>query len=116
MMITLLAIWGWLLVGATIGRAVFVHILGDRDRRGLVDRKDQYNRRYTVENGWTGPFTRAVRASVACLVTWPVALPVILMFAHTGTEKLRSEHQRLEAERRRLEAEIAQLEKEVRDA
>jgi hypothetical protein len=105
-MIPLLVIWGWLIIGAIIGRAVFVRILGHQPRRALVERKNQYGGWYTKENGWTGAFTRAVWASGVCLVAWPVALPVVLMLAHTGTEKLR-------AERRRLEAEIAELQRDV---
>lgn len=108
-MITLLTIWGWLLLGAAIGRAVFVRILADQPRRDLVERKDNYGRRYTKEDGWSDAFTRAVVASVACVVAWPVALPLTLMLAQTGTEKLR-------ARRERLESEVARLEQEVRDA
>jgi hypothetical protein len=105
-MSALLVIWGWLIVGAIIGRAVFVRILGDQSRRGTVQRRGEYGHRYTKENGWTGAFTRALWAALACLVAWPVALPVTLMLAHTGTEKLR-------AERQRLEAEIADLQRDA---
>jgi hypothetical protein len=105
-MSALLVIWGWLIIGAIIGRAVFVRILGDQPRRGLVERTNQYGWRYTVENGWTGAFRRAVWAAGVCLVAWPVALPVTLMLAHTAPEKLR-------AERRRLEAEIADLQRDA---
>jgi hypothetical protein len=108
-MITLLSIWGWLLIGAVIGRAAFVRILGDQPRRGLVDRKDDCGRRYTAENGWTGAFGRALWAGVACVAAWPLALPLLLMLAHTGAEKLR-------AKRERLAAEVARLEREVSDA
>jgi hypothetical protein len=105
-MTPLLVIWGWLIIGAIIGRAVFVRILGDQPRRGIVERRGEFGHRYTVENGWTDAFRRAVWAAGVCLVAWPVALPVTLMLAHTGTEKLR-------AERRRLEAEIADLQRDA---
>lgn len=108
-MITLLAIWGWLLLGTAIGRILFVRVLGDQPRRDLVERKDQYNRWYTKDNGWTDAFARAVWAGIACVVAWPVALPVALMLAHTGAEKL-------SAKRERLAAEVARLEREVSDA
>lgn len=105
-MIVLLAIWLWLLIGATIGRIVFVRILGDNPRRAAVTRRDRYDRRYDGI-GWTEVFTRAVSASIACVVAWPVALPLALMLAHTGTEKLQAKRARLEDEVARLEREIA---------
>jgi hypothetical protein len=105
-MSALLVIWGWLIVGAIIGRAAFVRTLGHQPRRGTVQRRGEYGHRYTMENGWTDAFRRAVCAAVACLVAWPVALPMTLMLAHTGTEKLR-------AERQRLEAEIADLQRDA---
>jgi ABC-type spermidine/putrescine transport system permease subunit I len=104
--IPLLTIWGWLLIGVALGRVLFVRVLGDEPRRGAVERTDSYNRLYTKENGWTGAFNRAVWAGVACVVAWPVALPLALMLAHTGSEKLR-------AKRQRLQAEVAQLEQEI---
>jgi hypothetical protein len=107
-MIALLTIWGWLLIGAVIGRVAFVRILADQPRRGLVDRTDQYGRRYTVEDGWTDVFTRAVGTGIACVVGWPLAVPLALMLAHTGVEKLR-------AKRERLAAEVAALQKQVAD-
>lgn len=108
-MIPLLTIWGWLLIGAALGRVLFVRVLADQPRRGPVERTDSYNRLYTKENGWTDAFARAVWAGIACAVGWPVALPLALMLAHTSTEKLR-------AKRQRLQAEVAQLEREVLDA
>jgi hypothetical protein len=108
-MIILLITWGWLMIGVALGRVLFVRVLGDQPRRAAVDRKDQYGRRYTEENGWTDAFARAVWAGIACAVGWPVALPLALMLAHTSTEKLR-------AKRQRLQAEVAQLEREVLDA
>lgn len=108
-MTALLVIWGWLLIGAAIGRMVFVRILGDSPRRAAVVRRNQYGWKYETDSGWTDGFTRAVVAGVACLLAWPVALPVALMLSHTGTEKLR-------AQRERLQAEVAELQKAVSDA
>lgn len=107
-MTALLAIWGWLLIGAAIGRVVFVRVLGDHPRRGLVERTAEYGRRYTKEDGWTDPFARAVWTAVACVLAWPVALPLALMLSRTGTEKLR-------AQRERLQAQVAELQKAVAD-
>jgi hypothetical protein len=104
-MIVLLTIWGWLLLGCAIGRVMFVRILGDQPRREWFQKRDEYNR-LKEGYGWTGAFIRAVWAGIACAVAWPVALPVCLMLAHTGTEKLR-------AKRERLAAEVAALRKEV---
>lgn len=103
-MITLLAIWGWLLVGAAVGRIVFVRTLGDEPRRGEAERKDDRGRTYIVADAWTRPFRRAFWSGLACFAAWPVALPLALMLAHTGAEKLRAKRDRLSAEVARLEA------------
>jgi hypothetical protein len=102
-MIPLLSIWGWLLLGAVIGRAAFVRILGDQPRRGPVEKKDQYGARYTIQDGWTAAFARALWTGIACVAAWPLALPLLLMLAHTGAEKLRAKRERLAAEVARLE-------------
>jgi hypothetical protein len=96
-MATLLTIWGWLLLGAAIGRVLFVRTLADQPRRR------QGRGRNEADNPWTDAFTRAVWAGLACVVAWPVVLPAALMLAHTGTEKLRAKRDRLAAEVARLE-------------
>lgn len=99
-MVALLIVWLWLLIGAAIGRVMFVRILGDQPRRKPRGRG---------EDEWTDTFVRAVWAGLACVTVWPLAIPIAIMLAQTGAEKLR-------AKRERLEAEIARLEREVADA
>jgi hypothetical protein len=109
-MMPLLTIWGWLLIGAIIGRVAFVRILADQPRRGPVERTNQYGGRHTVEDGWTDAFGRAVGTGIACVVAWPLAVPLALMLAHTGTEKLRAKRERLAAEVAALQKQVALLE------
>lgn len=93
---------GWLMVGMAIGRIAFVRLLGDQERRQEVTWRNVCGEAQ-IDTGWTKPFTRAVWASVVCLVLWPAALPVLAMFAYTGEEKLRMRRDQLQADVDRME-------------
>lgn len=105
-MIALAYIWAWLLLGVAIGRMLFVRILADRPRREARTRHDERGRPIGERAAWSDAFVRALWTGLACVIAWPITLPLALMLAQTGTEKLRTKRERLAAEVARLEKQL----------
>lgn len=92
----LLAAWGYLMVGASLGRAVYVRHLGNEPRYNRHDRLTE----------------RAAAATSAAFFTffgWPITLPFWLMVRPTPIERAQSMRQELEEAQKELERLEAQI-------